>query len=142
MPDKFFVGTFWADAQSIFETAAEAGSAGSPDCDVAILIGSHGEIHMLDAAGWASLPGLLAQHGARTGYRVVRANGRVRLEGRSAFRTCLLESESPAKAARRLLAHTAPPRGWPEPASGCAALGLRLLAGSPPQSACPPVVAP
>ena len=57
---------------------------------------------MLEAAGWA-LAGLLAEHGAKTAYRVTRDRGQVRLEGRSGGDTCLLRSESPAAVARYLL---------------------------------------
>jgi hypothetical protein len=97
---------FWADAEGIFETARDACQSGSPDCDLAILIGPQGEIHMLEAAGWA-LAGLLAEHGAKTAYRVTRERGQVWLEGKSGGDTCLLRSESPAAAARHLLAfHT------------------------------------
>jgi hypothetical protein len=103
MPDKFPVGTFWSDAQSIFETASHAARAGSQDCDLAILIGARGDIQMLEGAGWA-LPGLLAEHGAHTVYHVTRQSGRVRLEGRSGSHSCLLETESAAAAARHLLA--------------------------------------
>ncbi len=67
----------------IFETAqGRIPVFGSPDCDLAILIGPQGEIRMLDAAGWA-LSGLLAEHGAKTAYRVTRERGQVWLEGRS-----------------------------------------------------------
>jgi len=74
---------------------------------LAILIGAQGEIHMLEAAGWA-LASLLAEHGAKTAYRVTREHGQVWLEGRSGGDTCLLRSESPAAAARHLLAFHAP----------------------------------
>ena len=99
---------FWEDAEGIFETAQGASRAGSPDCDLAILIGPQGEIHMLEAAGWA-LAGLVAEHGAKTAYRVTRERGQVWLEGRSGGDTCLLRSESPAAAARHLLAFPASP---------------------------------
>ena len=99
---------FWADAEGIFETAQGASSAGSPDCELAILIGPQGEIRMLDGSGWA-LGGLLAEHGAKTAYRVTRERGRVWLEGKSGGDTCLLQSESPAVAARNLLPFTTPP---------------------------------
>lgn len=131
MPDKLIVGAFWEDAQSIFETASDARRSGSPDCDLAILIGPQGDIHMLDAAGWA-LPGLLAQHGARTVYRVTRQRGKVRLEGRSGSETCLLQADSPATTARHLLAHAPVVHGpygaapvWNPPR-------LALLAEAPP----------
>ena len=63
---------------------------------------------MLEAAGWA-LAGLLAEHGAKTAYRVTRERGHVWLEGKSGGDTCLLRSESPAVAARHLLAFHASP---------------------------------
>ena len=110
------MGAFWADAENLFETARQA--SGSPDCDWAILIGPQGEIRMLDAAGWA-LPSLLAQHGAETAYRITREGGRVCLEGRRGSQTCQLRSESPAAAARHLLAgHRLPSTAWcpPRPA--------------------------
>ncbi len=111
------MGAFWTDAASLLETAGRASQSGSPDCDWAILIGPDGGIHVLEAAGW-TLSGLLAQHGARTVYRVTRQCGSVRLEGRSGADACLLRSESPAAAARCLLyaAPCAPPQpaaGWP-----------------------------
>lgn len=96
------MGAFWTDAESIFETAQQSSLAGSPDCDLAILIGPEGGIHMLEASGWA-LSTLLAHHGAQTAYRVTREYGGVRVEGRSGGQTCVLRSEAPADTARRLL---------------------------------------
>jgi len=61
---------------------------------------------MLEAAGWA-LAGLVAEHGAKTAYRVTRERGQVWLEGRSGGDTCLLRTETPAAAARHLLASPA-----------------------------------
>ncbi len=104
---------FWADAENLFETARQAAQSGSPDCDLAILIGPQGEIRMLEAAGWA-LPALVACHGARTVYRVTRERGCVRLEGRCGPQTCLLRSESSAETARQLLAGGLPPESAPD----------------------------
>jgi hypothetical protein len=104
------VGAFWADAQDLFETARQASQAGSPDCDWAILIGPPGGIRMLEATGW-ELPSLLIEHGAHTGYRVIRQGGRVSLEGRRGSETCMLRSESPAATARHLLERLPPPIG-------------------------------
>jgi len=112
------VGAFWADAESIFETARQASQSGAPDCDWALLIGPQGDLHMLEAAGWA-LPALLAQHGAQRVYRVTRERGSIRLEGRSGSDTCQLQSESPARTAGHLLARypaLAPVRSRPSPA--------------------------
>jgi hypothetical protein len=118
------VEAFWADAENLFATASQASHSGSADCDWAILIGPQGDIHMLDAAGWA-LPSLLAHHGAETAYRVTRAGGRVRLEGRRRSQTCLLQSESPAAIVHHLLGCYLPPAGaaWnlPRPALPAAA---------------------
>ena len=93
---------FWADAEGIFETARGASLSGSPDCDLAILIGPQGEIHMLQAAGWA-LAGLVAEHGAKTAYRVSEHAGSIRVEGREGTHTCVMESAKPAQIARFLL---------------------------------------
>ncbi len=57
---------------------------------------------MLDATGW-TLPSLLVQRGADTGYRVTVEGGHVRLEGRRGSQSCTLRSESPAVTARHLL---------------------------------------
>jgi hypothetical protein len=96
-----------------------------PDCDWAILIGSQGDIRVVDAAGWA-LPSLLAQHGAETAYRVTREDGRVRLEGRCGSQTCLLRSESPAAAAGHLLGcHRLPPAAWNPPRAALLAEAAR-----------------
>jgi hypothetical protein len=112
------VGAFWADAQSIFETARQAFRHGEPDCDWAFLIGPQGDLHMLEAAGW-TLPALLAQYGAQRVYRVTRERGCIRLEGRSASDTCQLQSESAARTAGHLLARypaLAPVWSRPSPA--------------------------
>ena len=58
---------------------------------------------MFEAAGW-SLPSLINEHGGRTAYRITRENGRVRLEGRQGFQSCLLQTEDAAAHARFLLA--------------------------------------
>jgi len=105
------VGAFWTDAANLFETARQADGYGSPDCDWAILIGANGGIRMLQATGW-TLPALLAQHGAEAAYRVTRESGHVRLEGLNRSETCVLGSESPAAAARRLLGGAAPAATW------------------------------
>ncbi|HVN04282.1 MAG TPA: hypothetical protein VMT86_07675 [Bryobacteraceae bacterium] len=125
------MGAFWADAESIFETARQAERTGLPDADLAILIGPQGGIHMLPAAGW-SLAGLLAEHGARTAYRVTREDGAVRLEGRSGPHTCLLRSASSREIARELLsgpyAYPATHSGPAVPCPACTPERLRIPA--------------
>jgi len=122
------VGAFWTDAGNIFETARQASQGGSPDCDWAILIDPQGAIRMLPADGWA-LSSLLAQHDAATAYRVTRESGRVCLEGRRGLQSCLLRSESPAAAARQLLARHLPC------AAGSMPGAARLAAGAAAQPA-------
>jgi len=102
------VGTFWVDAESLFETARHGVLSGSPDCDLAVLIGDRGGIQMLEAAGW-TMPGLVAHYGAQTAYRITRERGSVRLEGRSRSETCVLKSVAPAEIAHDLLAGCLPP---------------------------------
>jgi hypothetical protein len=94
---------FWADAESIFETARAGCKGDSPDCDWAIVIGQQGHIHVLEASGWA-LGGLTSQYGTGTVYHLTRQQGNVRVEGRRGAERCLLETESPSRAARQLLA--------------------------------------
>jgi hypothetical protein len=104
------VAPFWENAESIFETACQASQNGSPDCDLAILIGPRGNIQVTQAAGWA-LPSLLAHHGAQTVYHVTRQGARVRLEGRSGSTACMLRSEPVENTARWLL-HDGVPLDW------------------------------
>jgi len=96
------VAPFWENAESIFETARQASQNGSPDCDLAILIGARGRIQVTEAGGW-SLHALLAHHGAQTVYRITRQDGCVRLDGRSGSTTCMLRSEPLEDAAHWLL---------------------------------------
>jgi hypothetical protein len=94
---------FWADAESIFETARAGYEGDSPDCDWAFVIGQQGHIHILEASGWA-LGALTSQYGTGTVYHLTRQRGNVRVEGRRGAERCLLETESPSRAARQLLA--------------------------------------
>ena len=103
LADKLYVSGFLADVGQIFEVAAAATGAGEAVCDMAILVQPDGSLRMMDASGW-QLPALAAHTGAQTVYRVTRNSGRVRVEGRSGFRSCLLESETPAHKAAALLA--------------------------------------
>ena len=102
-PDKLCVGAFWADAEEHLRDGQQASQSGSRIAIWAILIGP---ARRNPHAGWRRLgpARLLAQHGAKTAYRVTREGGRVCLEGVADGETCLLRSESPAAAARHLLA--------------------------------------
>jgi hypothetical protein len=98
------VSGFWTDAGHLFEVAAAASTGGAEPCDLAIVIQPGGAIRMLDASGWR-LSALAAHAGADTAYRVTRQPGRVRVEGTSGARSCLLETALPS-----LRAPLPPPR--------------------------------
>ena len=86
-----------ANAENILETAL-AGEG-----EVSILIGHDGAIRIMADTDWP-LDSLQNYHGTREAYRVRRMAGRVRVEGKSAKNSCLLESEPPARTAHFLLA--------------------------------------
>lgn len=80
-------------AEEIF---AAARTSGGDDCDLAILVGGDGGIHMLACADW-QLESLRTHHGARAAYRVRRASGSVRLEARTAEESCVLAADRPER---------------------------------------------
>ena len=86
--DKNFVSAFLKDAEAIFQTARGS----RDDCELAILVGRDGAIHMLAASGWELEP-LRMHHGAKAAYRITRNAGAVRLEARSADEACLLQAK-------------------------------------------------
>jgi hypothetical protein len=87
------VDTFIRHAEQILDTASEA-----RDCEASeslISVSYSGSIHILsEAAGW-SLPALAAEHGAVAVYRVKRLGKKVRVEGWSCGRTCVLTRDWP-----------------------------------------------
>jgi hypothetical protein len=97
------VTDFLTNAERIFETAASADGAELESGDLSILIGQDGAIHMLMGSDWP-LDSLQTQHGASAAYRVSRNGAQVRVEGKSRTGSCMLQSELPSAAARRLLA--------------------------------------
>ena len=88
----------------LLEAAEQANQAGNSPSDLTILISQEGGIHMIAGSDWP-LDSLQSHHGARTAYRVSELSSKVRVEGREAGRTCVFETESPARAARILLGH-------------------------------------
>ncbi len=91
--------TFIRHAEQILETATEA-----RDCEASeylISVSYSGSIHILsEAAGW-SLPALAAEHGAVAVYKVKRMGKKVRVEGWSCGRTCVLTRDWPEPWATR-----------------------------------------
>jgi hypothetical protein len=97
------VSRFVNDAMNLLQAAEDAthsGHASSPNWT--ILISGEGGIHMIADSDWP-LDSLQVHHGARTVYRVNERCSKLRVEGREAGRTCLLEAQSPQHAARFLL---------------------------------------
>ncbi len=92
---------FAQHAQNILEAAESAGS-NSGTTQMTILLGPNG-IHMIADSDWP-LDSLLQHHGAETAYRVSGHRGSMRVEGREGSRICVLESVSPSRTAKLLLA--------------------------------------
>jgi hypothetical protein len=93
------VSRFLDNAERILEVA-QAG-VDEPQ-DLAIVIESRGGMRML-AAPDSPLAALLAESGAAMAFRIRREAGNVRVEGRSATETCMLERRSATRSARELL---------------------------------------
>jgi hypothetical protein len=93
-----FVSPFLKHAEEIFTAARQDGGE---DCELAILVGRDGQIHMLPASGWELEP-LRLHHGAQAAYRLSRSSGGVRLEARCAGEACLLQAR-PASLTRAAL---------------------------------------
>lgn len=90
------------DAGRILETATAAGGGEFESESLAILIGQDGAIRLLMDNDWP-LASLQAHHGASAAYRVSRTGAQVRVEGKSRGSSCVLESETPAATALRML---------------------------------------
>jgi hypothetical protein len=84
------VSPFLKHAEEIFATAREGGQE---DCEIAILIGRDGGVHMLPGCGWELEP-LRLHHGAKAAYRVSRSGEGVRVEARSAQENCCLQARA------------------------------------------------
>ncbi len=100
--DKHTMDGFTEQARQILGAAESAAARGEVCSETTILIGQEGGIRILTESDWP-LDSLVLHHGARTAYRVTERDGSVRVEGRQGPRSCVLESVSPARTARRLL---------------------------------------
>jgi hypothetical protein len=81
------VSIFWRQAEEIFATARQ--NAGE-DCQMAILVGAGGSIHIAGSDGW-NIESLRLHHGAAAVYQVTRRQGQVRVDARSSEGTCVFE---------------------------------------------------
>jgi hypothetical protein len=101
--DKLVVDGLLRTAECLLEAAVAAVDSGHTPSQMSILVDSTGHIRMIAGSDWP-LDSLGAYHGARLACRVTERDGRVRVEGRSGGRLCVLEVEEPRVVARRLLA--------------------------------------
>jgi hypothetical protein len=95
--DKPFVSRFLDDAQQILEAAEQAAEP-----DVAILFDARRRMRVVAGKGDWPLDSLMAEAGASTGYRVLRKQSRVIVEGRSGSESCILERQNLKRSAGRL----------------------------------------
>ena len=93
---------FAEQARELFDSAQSA-SAADATSNTAILITSEGSLRLISDSDWP-LESLALHHGAATAFRVTADRGTVRVEGREGGRRCLLESDSPTRTARLMLA--------------------------------------
>jgi len=90
------------NAQRILDTAVEARHNGLDSSDWTIFVGPEGGLEMI-AGAEAPLDSLTWSRGARMAWQLRHAGGGIRVEGRSPFERCRLETETPSHAARMLL---------------------------------------
>ena len=91
------------NAANILETAAASENAGLASReDWTILVSPDGGLRMIAGSDW-NLDALAAFHGAQAAYRARADGGRVRVEGRSRGRRCLLETAPPKGFLREML---------------------------------------
>lgn len=93
---------FAEQAQQLFDSAQAAADPDAPS-NTAILITRDGALRLVSDSDWP-LDSLAMHHGAATAYRITAHRGQVRVEGREGSRRCMLESQSPARTARMMLA--------------------------------------
>jgi hypothetical protein len=98
------VGRFLDNAEKLLQTAESVRDGGSVETDWTILYVPEEGIRMLANCDWP-LESLQAHYGAQMVYRIQQQESMVRVEGRAGSRACLLESEKPNWAARRLLSN-------------------------------------
>ncbi len=101
-------------AVEILEAAENVMMTGQTPSEISILIGSEGSIRIVADSDWP-LDSLQREHGARMAYRVSPAGSRVSVDGRDGVRTCHLETETPARAARFLMNATPCWQTWTQP---------------------------
>jgi hypothetical protein len=100
--EEWVVSGFLDNAARILEVAQAASQASDDAQEISILIRPGGGLHVVTRAGWR-LEALLAECGASTGYRVTRAGGTVRVEGKSQSDVCWLEKRPGRRAFAELL---------------------------------------
>jgi hypothetical protein len=92
----------WDNTRRIYETA----SAGETTADhrIVITVGAEGGMRIFCDSDWAP-ESLAREYGACESYVVTRRRGALRVEGRAAGQTCVMQSEPSATVARRMLSN-------------------------------------
>ena len=96
------MGRFLDNAEKLLQAAESVREGGPVEPDWTILYVPEEGIRMIAGNDWP-LESLQAHYGAGMVYRVQQQESTVKVEGRAGSRACLLESEKPKAAARRLL---------------------------------------
>ena len=94
------MGRIWDNTRRIFETASTADATAGERMVIAVTV--DGGIRIVCDSDWAP-QSIVREYGANESYVVSRRRGLVRVEGRGSGQTCILQSESQAAVARRLL---------------------------------------
>jgi hypothetical protein len=103
--DMHCVENLIENANRILATAVEAEQSGLGSNDWTIYVTPEGGYQFI-AGSETSLDSLAWSRGAQAAWQVTRANGAVRVDGRSMQRRCRIESESPRRVAQLLLGAT------------------------------------
>ena len=90
------------NANRILATAMEAEQSGLATSDWTIFVGPEGGLQLI-AGTENPLDSLTWSRGAQAAWQVTRANGAVRVDGRSMQQRCRIESETPRKVAQLML---------------------------------------
>jgi len=102
LSDKSVVQSLIENARRILDTAVEAQHSGQDASDWTIFVGPEGGLEMI-AGAETPLDSLTWSRGARMAWQLRHADGGIRVEGRSPFERCRLETEAPSRAAHMLL---------------------------------------
>jgi hypothetical protein len=90
------------NARRILDTAVEADRSGRDASDWTFFVGPEGGLEII-AGAEVLLDSLTWRRGARMAWQLRHAGDGIRVEGRSPFERCRLETDAPSRAGRMLL---------------------------------------